>query len=328
MKWKTGGMNRTAICLAVFAFFALTGCGTPAAAKKSTATISFLPSLQPSATVLSTPTATLIPEKAWKNYGPESGLIHALALDPSAPSILYAGTDDAGVYKSTDGSGEWTAVNAGLTAMHINTLAVDPKSSGTLFAGTDDGGIFRTVNGGENWIALNNGLTANRIKSVVIDPVTPATLYAGTDAGIFVSKNEGASWDGINHGLLDQNVDALVIDPAKPTTLYAGTIGEGVFMSTDGGGSWNPVNNGLTAANVYALTIDPSTPALLCHRERRRNVECGRRRFRRCLRFRSGAQSVGAGHSIRRDVERRCMEEHQRRRGVEYGCHRPSQYPD
>jgi ligand-binding sensor domain-containing protein len=228
MKWKTGRINRPAICLAVFAFFALTGCGAPAAVKKSTATILVLPSFQPSATAPSTPTATLVPEKTWKTYGPESGLIHTLALDPSAPSTLYAGTEDAGVFKSTDGGGEWTAVNGGLTASNINALAVDPRTAGTLFAGTDDGRIFRSTNGGDNWLALNNGLTANQIKAVAIDPVTPTTLYAGTDVGIFVSINEGVRWDSINHGLLDQNVDALVIDPAAPATLYAGTIGEGV----------------------------------------------------------------------------------------------------
>ena len=50
----------------------------------------------------------------WTSIGPEGGIILALAIDPTTPSTLYAGTDGGGVFKSTNGGAAWSAVNTGL----------------------------------------------------------------------------------------------------------------------------------------------------------------------------------------------------------------------
>ena len=81
---------------------------------------------------------------------------------------------------------------------------------------------------------------------------------------------------------------ALAIDPATPSTLYAGTDGGGVFKSTNGGAAWSAVNIGLTNTYVDALAIDPATPSTLYAGTWRRRVQ-----------------------------------EHERRRGLERGQHRP-----
>ncbi len=52
----------------------------------------------------------------WTSNGPEGGVIYALAIDPATPSTLYAGTDGGGVFKSTNGGGNWSAFNTGLTS--------------------------------------------------------------------------------------------------------------------------------------------------------------------------------------------------------------------
>ena len=54
--------------------------------------------------------------------------VYALAIDPTTPSTLYAGTGSDGVFKSTDGGGSWSAVNTGLpgTAVVVDALAIDP----------------------------------------------------------------------------------------------------------------------------------------------------------------------------------------------------------
>ena len=71
----------------------------------------------------------------------------ALAIDPSAPATLYAGTG-GGVFKSTNGGGSWTAINAGLITSSVHALAIDPSAPATLYAGTS-GGVFKSTNGGE-----------------------------------------------------------------------------------------------------------------------------------------------------------------------------------
>jgi hypothetical protein len=71
----------------------------------------------------------------WTPIGPYGGAISALAVDPTRPTTLYAGTD-TGVYQSRDGGGTWRAT--GLTNLAIHVLAVQPS---ILYAGTD-GGVF------------------------------------------------------------------------------------------------------------------------------------------------------------------------------------------
>jgi hypothetical protein len=79
---------------------------------------------------------------AWTGKGPEGGNIHALAIDPVTPTALYAGTEGAGVFKTTDGGENWTAINTGLTGTFVHALAIDPKTPTTLYAGTCGGGVF------------------------------------------------------------------------------------------------------------------------------------------------------------------------------------------
>jgi photosystem II stability/assembly factor-like uncharacterized protein len=194
-----------------------------------------------------------------------------LAIDPSAPATLYAGTFGRGVFKSTNGGESWSPINTGLISPFVRGLAIDSSNPATLYAGTvgsplappGGSGIFKSINGGGSWTAVNTGLTNTDVSTLAIDPTNAATIYAASGAGVFKSTNGGGSWSPINSGLTATSVDALVIDPSAPATLYAGTFGGGVFKSTDGGGSWSPINTGLTNPLVQVLAIDPSAPATL-----------------------------------------------------------------
>ncbi len=72
----------------------------------------------------------------WGSIGPDGGSITALAIDPVTPSILYAGTDGGGVFKSANGGDNWIAVNTGLINNQVRALAIDPVTPSTLYAGT------------------------------------------------------------------------------------------------------------------------------------------------------------------------------------------------
>ena len=194
-----------------------------------------------------------------------------MAIDPLTPTILYAGTYDGGVFKSTNGGGNWSPVNTGLTDIKVHALAIDPVTPTTLYAGTDNlpetnGGVFKSTNGGGNWSAVNTGLYVySQILTLVIDPTTPDILYVGTGIGDGLSKstNGGSTWSAATAGLSGMGVESLAIDPAMPSTLYAGTYDGGVFKSTNGGGNWSAFNVGLPATRVHALAIDPVTPKTL-----------------------------------------------------------------
>jgi len=142
----------------------------------------------------------MIPTICAEGGGPPAGTVRALAIDPSTPSTLDAGTFWGGVFKSTDGGTSWTNIS-GPTTPYVYGLSVN---------------------------------------ALAIDPFTPDTLFAGTDGRVFRSTNGGTSWAAVARITARAFVYAPAIDPSTPATVYAGTVGKGVFKSTDGGGSWHP----------------------------------------------------------------------------------------
>jgi hypothetical protein len=166
-----------------------------------------------------------------------SPLVFALAIDPSAPGTLYAGTDPAtgpftGVYKTTNGGAVWSPVNTGLPAVAgtaVQALAVDKAAPATVYVALENLGIYKTTNAGASWAAVNDGLAAVDVKSLAVDEVLPDTVYAGTaGGGVFTSTNGGASWLPANVGLHNQYVRALAVESGR---VYAGTAGDGAFVA-------------------------------------------------------------------------------------------------
>jgi photosystem II stability/assembly factor-like uncharacterized protein len=206
-----------------------------------------------------TPAPTLA-QPNWISLGLGGDFINTLAIDPTNPGTLYAGADPGGVFKSTDGGSNWTAINNGITDLGVFALALDPTTPTTLFAGTV-GGAFKSTDGGLGWTVMNTG--GSFIDALAIDPATPAILYAAAlGGGVLKSADGGGSWAAINSGLDDLTVYALAIDPATPATLYAGTK-SGVFKTTNGGLGWLAMSSGITSGYVSALAIDPADPATL-----------------------------------------------------------------
>lgn len=81
----------------------------------------------------------------WTSLGLGGESVDVLAIDPSTPSTLYAGTR-GGVFKSTTGGRPWRPVNTGLTDLAVLALAIDSHTPPTVYAGTVVGGVFALTN--------------------------------------------------------------------------------------------------------------------------------------------------------------------------------------
>jgi len=197
-----------------------------------------------------------------------------LAVDPTNPNTLYAGTF-LGVYKSTDGGQQWQATGQTdpTNSVIFGSIAIDPSNPNRIYATSRLGGIYRSTDGGQSY-QVNVGINFNGSPSgfdVVIDPVMPATLYLGTSRGVYKSVNGGDTWVTANNGLMPPfggqipRINRLVIDPSNRLTLYAATT-RNVYKTVDGGANWVQVRTGLgqnELTEILALAIDPTTPATL-----------------------------------------------------------------
>src|SRR4051812_32845562 len=85
--------------------------------------------------------------------GPGGGFIYSLGI---SGSNIFAGTDERGIFLSTNNGSSWVAVDSGLTNERVTALTF----SGTnIFAATYGRGVFLSVNNGNSWAAVNTGLT-------------------------------------------------------------------------------------------------------------------------------------------------------------------------
>lgn len=186
--------------------------------------------------------------------------VRALALDPSKPSIIYAGTQGGGVFKSLDGGATWSARNAGLQGLFVSTMVIDPKSPSTLLVSSDL--VYRSTNGGDSWQPSASGLENPFAEALAIDPQAPATVYAATASrGVFKTIDGGASWRPVNTGFPNNAYVATVaVDPANTQNVYAGTSGQGAFKSTDKGLNWTGISSGLADNNIWGFAIPVAAP--------------------------------------------------------------------
>ena len=115
--------------------------------------------------------------------------VMAVTPDPRDARVLYVGTHEAGVLKTTDGGMTWTAVNGGLPGLDVHGLALDSTAPQKLHAAVREHGegLYRTTDAGTNWTRVDDG-PGGEVK--VLTSVNIPTgmggiwLYAGTAAGL------------------------------------------------------------------------------------------------------------------------------------------------
>lgn len=228
----------------------------------------------------------------WVLAGPTNieGRITIMAIDPVNPQIVYAGTANGGLWKSTNFCQSWSSIFDGQNTSSIGAFAVDPVNSAIIYCGTGESnslrsyypgtGIYKSTNAGLNWV--NIGLTGTySIGNISIDPLNTQVIYAAsvgslrrknTERGIYKSTNGGASW--VQSLYVADSVGAIdvVVDPVNPNRVFAamwerqrredyikyGGPMTALYLSTNAGASWAVVNGGFpsNASDMGRISLD------------------------------------------------------------------------
>ncbi|MGV3524942.1 MAG: IPT/TIG domain-containing protein [Candidatus Sericytochromatia bacterium] len=211
----------------------------------------------------------------------EVGAIQALAVDPTQPNTLYAGSASQGVFVSTSQGdpGSWQPLNEGLTNLNVRALAVDPQEPDQLYVATADGVFHRSGSG--PWVALSEGMDTRDLYALAIYRPSLAAapiLYAGSNGeGVYRHLGTG-TWSTINTGLFGAGtgegsvyldgvkVSALVPHPVDASLLYGGGTGAytlfftwkvGIWKRTETGSVSNWGQIGRNASNGYCGQLSP-----------------------------------------------------------------------
>src|SRR2546426_430058 len=187
-------------------------------------------------------------------FGNTSGRVTALAVDPTNPSIVYLGGAEGGVWKSTDGGANWTALTDSQPSLAIGAIVIDPNSCTpapckTIYVGTGEenfaidnyygAGIQKSTDGGSTWTQLGQ------------------SAFLGTGGGPISTRSGGARIGALAISPNSQILLAAVgrieiaIAPSSPSTLYASiqdprgaTFGAllGFFKTIDAGANWTTLS--------------------------------------------------------------------------------------
>lgn len=176
------------------------------------------------------------------------------------PTIIYAGTTDGDIFKSTDEGESWTVVKR--VNASVSSLKLSPHDSRLVYAGTDGDGIWKSLDGGITWIQIRKEFgdigNARRVVEIVPDPSDPDLLYLVHRDGIAKSPDQGLTWEALPlvTDIGENKVTDLAIDVNEPARMiYTGPTS--LVFTKDAGMSWE-VKQLPTTNHGFVVEIDPS----------------------------------------------------------------------
>jgi photosystem II stability/assembly factor-like uncharacterized protein len=212
-------------------------------------------------------------------------------LEPSLtdPDTVYAGVEDAGLFRSTDGAQTWQELpglrghstgpkwQPGAGGMCLHTIILDPSDPGRIFIAISAAGAFRTDDGGTTWKPINRGLKSQYIPNpeaevghcvhhIAMNPSRPGVLFMQKHWDVMRSDDAGDSWQEVSGDLPTDFGFAIDVHAHEPETLYVVPIKSDsehfppdgklrVFRSRKGGHEWEPLKKGLPQRDCYVNVL-------------------------------------------------------------------------
>ena len=212
-------------------------------------------------------------------------------LEPSLtdPDALYAGIEDAALFRSLDGGETWHELSGlrghgsgpswqpGAGGMCLHTIILHPSDPARIFIAISAAGAFRTDDGGITWLPINQGLRSDFIPDphaevghcvhhIALHPARPDTLYMQKHWDVMRSDNAGDSWHEVSGNLPSDFGFAIDVHAHEPDTIFVVPIKSDaehyppdgslrVYRSRSGGGDWEPLSRGLPQKDCYVNVL-------------------------------------------------------------------------
>ncbi|MBI5404260.1 MAG: T9SS type A sorting domain-containing protein [Ignavibacteriae bacterium] len=206
--------------------------------------------------------------ETWSQSYSTTSRVYAMAINPVNQNILFAGTLDGGIFKSTNEGINWAASNTGMTYNHVQCLAISASNPNIIFAGTDSlggwatSGVYKSTDAGATWTLVSQDIYDSKgIQALVVHPTNPNIVYCGvfnalavSAVGLWKSTNGGVNWFASSTGMDNKQVLCIALNPLNPNVLYSGTSMMSpsgstgpckIFKSCDAGATWTAAVNGI-----------------------------------------------------------------------------------
>jgi len=211
-------------------------------------------------------------------------------LEPSLTEVetVYAGAEDAALFRSTDGATTWQELPGlrdqqasnwapGAGGMGLHTIILDPTNPLRIYVAISSAGAFRTDDGGVTWKPINRGLKSKYmpdpnaevgycVHRLALHPSKPDVVFMQLHWNIMRTDNAGELWTNISGNLPTDFGFPIEVHPHEPETIYVIPITsdsehyvhEGklrVFRSRTGGTEWEALTSGLPQKDCYVNVL-------------------------------------------------------------------------
>ncbi|MDJ0570675.1 MAG: trypsin-like peptidase domain-containing protein [Pleurocapsa sp. MO_192.B19] len=176
--------------------------------------------------------------------------VNGIAVSPQDKDIIYFGSGDDGLWKTSNGLITLDKVN-NCVKRDIFCVAVSPKDDSHVLVGARSG-LYISFDAGESWRNISE-IGNIAIGSISFSPVESNRIFVTTTNGIFESQDDGQSWRASNEGLVHQWI--MAVDISSNETVYVGTSGGGVYKREINQKKWQPCNLGFSREFVICSVV-------------------------------------------------------------------------
>ncbi|HEV3091636.1 MAG TPA: hypothetical protein VGX91_09400 [Candidatus Cybelea sp.] len=212
-------------------------------------------------------------------------------FEPSAsdPDLVYAGVEDAALFRSRDGGLSWEELSGlrrhrsapgwqpGAGGMCLHTIVIDPRNANRIYAAISAAGAFRSDDAGETWRPINRGLRSSGIPDpnaevghcvhrIAMHPANPDTLFMQKHWDVMRSDDGGEQWREVSGNLPTDFGFPIDVHAHEPQTIFVVPIKSDsehfpidgrlqVYRSRTGGDEWEALTDGLPQRNCYVNVL-------------------------------------------------------------------------
>lgn len=213
------------------------------------------------------------------SYSMERMKVQCVAVDPHDPNRIVAGTDDDGVFLSSDSGENWSFIGEDIPHRRTPSVAISTahreNGKSVIYVGTEPSRLYRTEDDGKTWQdfpelpALPSSSTwsfpprpwTHHTRWITPHASDPSILYVGIElGGVMRSTDAGVTWEDRKPGAYTDS-HAIRVHHTATERVYE-AAGQGVALSLDEGASWSPVDDGMDRHYSWGIAVDPADPDL------------------------------------------------------------------